>query len=118
MAVARDVLVLGIIAFCDVVGFRRRVVPVLPVYVRSFGVSNAEVGAVVSAFALLRFVSSPFCGRLIDWAKESAPSLSVGIGIVSAFRAGWSASPRTIRSCRILRGIGQASVRRCSRCRR
>ena len=52
---SRDVVVLGVIAFFVMVGFGV-VVPVLPVYVRSFGVGNAEVGAVVSAFALLRFV--------------------------------------------------------------
>ena len=77
----RDVYVLGVIAFFVMVGFGV-VVPVLPVYVRSFGVGYLEVGAVVSAFALMRFVASPFCGRLIDWAGERT-ILAVGIGIVA-----------------------------------
>jgi len=100
---SRDVVVLGVIAFFVMVGFGV-VVPVLPVYVRSFGVGNAEVGAVVSAFALLRFVSSPFCGRLIDWAGERA-ILSIGIGIV-ALSSGLVGIAQNYPQLLILRGIG------------
>lgn len=78
----RDVWVLGVIAFLVMVGFGV-VVPVLPVFARSFGVGNFAVGAVISAFALMRLVTSPVCGRLIDWAGERA-ILSVGIFIVAA----------------------------------
>ena len=60
----REVYVLGLVAFCVAVGFGV-LVPVLPVFARSFGVGNAEVGAVISAFALMRLISSPFCGWLI-----------------------------------------------------
>ncbi|HET9303109.1 MAG TPA: MFS transporter, partial [Propionibacteriaceae bacterium] len=49
----REVYVLGLVAFCVAVGFGV-LVPVLPVFARSFGVGNAEVGAVISAFALMR----------------------------------------------------------------
>jgi len=100
---SRDVVILGVIAFFVMVGFGV-VVPVLPVYVRSFGVGNAEVGAVVSAFALLRFVSSPFCGRLIDWAGERA-ILSSGIGIV-ALSSGLVGVAQNYPQLLILRGIG------------
>lgn len=72
---------LGVIAFFVMVGFGV-VVPVLPVYVRNFGVGYVEIGAVVSAFALMRFVFSPVCGRLIDRAGERV-ILSAGIGIVA-----------------------------------
>ncbi|MES2092403.1 MAG: MFS transporter [Actinomycetota bacterium] len=100
---SRDVVVLGGIAFFVMVGFGV-VVPVLPVYVRSFGVGNAEVGAVVSAFALMRFVSSPFSGRLIDWAGERA-ILSIGIGIV-ALSSGLVGIAQNYPQLLILRGIG------------
>ncbi len=33
-------------------------VPVLPVFARTFGVGNFEVGAVISVFALMRLVFS------------------------------------------------------------
>jgi DHA1 family multidrug resistance protein-like MFS transporter len=77
----RDVYVLGLIAFFVMVGFGV-VIPVLPVYVRDFGVGYLEVGAVVSAFALMRLVVTPFCGALIDRVGERT-ILATGIGIVA-----------------------------------
>lgn len=99
----RDVYVLGVIAFFVMVGFGV-VVPVLPVYVRSFGVGYLEVGAVVSAFALMRFVASPFCGRLIDWAGERT-ILAVGIGIV-AVSSGLVGIADSYPQLLLLRGAG------------
>ncbi|OOB89451.1 MFS transporter [Rathayibacter sp. VKM Ac-2630] len=77
----RDVLVLGIVAFFVMLGFGV-VVPVLPVYVRSFGVGYVEVGAVVSAFALMRLIANPFVGPLVDRLGERVV-LATGIGIVA-----------------------------------
>lgn len=105
---ARDVYVLGVIAFFVMVGFGV-VVPVLPVYVRSFGVGYVEVGAVVSAFALMRFVASPFVGRLIDWCGERT-ILSLGIGIValSSGLVGIAADYPQLLALRGIGGIGSA----------
>jgi MFS family permease len=77
----RDVVVLGVVAFFVMLGFGV-VVPVLPVYVRSFGVGYFEVGAVVSAFAVMRLVANPFVGKLIDLVGERI-ILATGIGIVA-----------------------------------
>ncbi|MEO7123954.1 MAG: MFS transporter [Lacisediminihabitans sp.] len=82
---SREVVVLGIIAFFVMVGFGV-VIPVLPVFVRSFHVGYTEVGAVVSAFALMRLVVSPFVGKFIDWIGERT-ILAVGIGIVAVSSA-------------------------------
>jgi MFS family permease len=79
------VIVLGVVAFFVMVGFGV-VVPVLPVFVRSFGVGYLEIGAVVSAFALMRLVSSPFCGWLINKGGERTV-LAIGIGIVAVSSA-------------------------------
>jgi MFS family permease len=95
--------VLGLIAFFVMVGFGV-VVPVLPVYVRSFGVGYAEVGAVVSAFALMRLVASPFVGRLIDLAGERVV-LAVGIGIV-AVSSGLVGIASDYPHLLLLRGVG------------
>ena len=80
------------------------VVPVLPVFVRSFGVGYAEVGAVVSAFALMRLVASPFVGRLIDLMGERVV-LAVGIGIV-AVSSGLVGIAGDYPHLLILRGVG------------
>ncbi|MDQ1575195.1 MAG: hypothetical protein QOH55_345 [Microbacteriaceae bacterium] len=94
---------LGVIAFFVMVGFGV-VVPVLPVFVRSFGVGNAEVGAVISAFALVRFVASPFCGRLID-RGGARTILAIGIGIV-AVSSGLVGVAQNYPELLVLRGIG------------
>lgn len=99
----RDVIVLGVIAFFVMVGFGV-VVPVLPVYARSFGVDNTLVGAVLSAFALMRLVASPFVGRLLDLVGERLV-LSVGIGIV-ALSSGLAGLAETYPQLLLLRGLG------------
>ncbi|MFC5928242.1 MFS transporter [Cryobacterium melibiosiphilum] len=100
---AREVYVLGVVAFFVMVGFGV-VVPVLPVYVRSFDVGYLEVGAVLSAFALMRLVASPFVPRLIDWAGERT-ILAVGIGIV-AVSSGLAGLADTYPQLLMLRGAG------------
>ncbi len=100
---SRDVKVLGVVAFFVMVGFGV-VVPVLPVYVRSFNVGYLEVGAVVSAFALMRFVTSPFTGRLIDLFGERV-LLAVGIGIV-AVSSGFVGLAQSYVEVLLLRGAG------------
>ncbi|MBG6238696.1 MFS family permease [Mycetocola sp. CAN_C7] len=100
---SRDVKVLGVVAFFVMVGFGV-VVPVLPVYVSSFGVGYLEVGAVVSAFALMRFAASPFCGRLIDLFGERM-LLAIGIGIV-AVSSGLVGLAHSYVEVLLLRGAG------------
>jgi MFS family permease len=101
----REVHVLGLIAFCVAVGFGV-LVPVLPVFARSFGVDNFEVGAVVSAFALLRLVCSPFCGRLITVFGERLV-MAVGIFIV-ALSSGLAGIAHSYVQLLVLRGVGGA----------
>jgi DHA1 family multidrug resistance protein-like MFS transporter len=100
---SREVFALGVIAFFVMVGFGV-VVPVLPVYVRSFGVGYVEVGAVISAFALMRLITSPFCGRLIDWGGERT-ILALGIGIV-AVSSGLAGVAQSYLQLLLLRGAG------------
>ena len=99
----RDVLVLGVIAFCVAVGFGV-LIPVLPVFARSFGVDNFAVGAVVSVFALMRLVTAPFCGRMINHAGERT-ILALGIFIV-AVSSGLAGISQSYLQLLILRGIG------------
>lgn len=94
---------LGVIAFCVAVGFGV-LVPVLPVFARTFGVGNAAVGAVISMFALMRLVSSPFCGRLIAWAGERT-ILATGIFIV-AISSGLAGIAQSYGQLLVLRGVG------------
>ena len=99
----REVYVLGLIAFCVAVGFGV-LVPVLPVFARSFGVGNLQVGAVISAFALMRLVSSPFCGRLINLLGERIV-MATGIFIV-AISSGLAGISHSYVQLLVLRGVG------------
>jgi DHA1 family tetracycline resistance protein-like MFS transporter len=51
--------------FIDVLGIGI-IIPVLPFYVRSFGVSDAVVTILFATYALLSFMSAPFLGALSD----------------------------------------------------
>ncbi len=59
----RPVWVLAAIAFFVALGFGV-VVPVLPVYARTFGVSSFLIGVVTSSFALVRVLFTPVAARL------------------------------------------------------
>jgi MFS family permease len=100
--------VLGVVAFFVMLGFGV-VIPVLPVYVRSFGVGYLEVGAVVSVFAVMRLVANPFVGRLVDLAGERV-ILAIGIGIVALSSAlvGLADSYLQVLLLRGAGGIGSA----------
>ncbi|QEE62600.1 MFS transporter [Salinibacterium sp. dk2585] len=104
----RDVIILGVIAFFVMLGFGV-VIPVLPVYVRSFDVGFLEVGAVVSAFALMRLIATPFVGRLVDRGGERT-ILAIGIGIVaiSSGLVGLAANYPQVLLLRGAGGIGSA----------
>ncbi|ROR55471.1 putative MFS family arabinose efflux permease [Luteococcus japonicus] len=104
----RDVWVLSIIAFCVSVGFGV-MVPVLPVFARSFEVSNLMVGMVISAFAAMRLLTSPACTPLISRLGERSV-LGVGMFIVAASSAaaGLATSFWALLGMRALGGIGSA----------
>jgi len=58
-------IVLFVIAFVDMVGLAM-VLPLLPFYASSLGVSAAGVGILVSSFSIAQLASAPFWGRLSD----------------------------------------------------
>lgn len=99
----RDVLVLGVVAFCVAVGFGV-LVPVLPVFARSFGVDDFAVGAVVSVFAMLRLATSPSVGAMIGRLGERVV-MSAGIFVVAA-SSGLAGLSRTYLQLLLLRGVG------------
>lgn len=103
-----EVGVLVAVAFSVAVGFGI-VAPAIPVFARSFGVSRTAAGGVISAFALLRFVSALGVGRLVDRFGERLV-LATGIGIVagSSALAGLAASYRQLLVLRGVGGIGSA----------
>src|SRR5437588_896018 len=51
--------------FIDLLGFSI-ILPLLPFYAEHYGATGAWVGALLTAYSAVQFVSAPFLGRLSD----------------------------------------------------
>jgi MFS family permease len=100
--------VLAAVALAVAVGFGV-VAPAIPIFAATFGVGKTAAGAVISAFALMRFVSALAGGRLVDAFGERI-ILSAGIFIVavSTGLAGLSESYEQLLVLRAAGGVGSA----------
>lgn len=78
----RTARVLAVSAFLVAVGFGV-VIPVLSPFIRTFGVSNLQVGLVVSSFAAVRLVTSPFAAQIGRKLGERN-TIAIGMFIVAA----------------------------------
>jgi len=99
----REVWVLATIAFFVALGFGI-VIPAIPIFASSFEVSALAASSVVSAFALMRFISSPFAGWLTDRLGERLV-LASGLMIVAVSSALAGLSQSFVQLL-VLRGIG------------
>ena len=79
----REVPALVAASFFVAVGFGI-ILPVIPVFAKSFGVNNAAIGLIVSAFAITRFASGLISGTLVDKFGERAV-FSSGVFMVAFF---------------------------------
>ncbi|MDQ6851214.1 MAG: MFS transporter [Actinomycetota bacterium] len=91
------------VAFMVALGFGL-VAPAIPLFARQFGVSKTGAGAVLSAFALMRLITAPFVGRLVNAAGERVV-LASGIGIVAVSSA-LSGLAQAYWQLLVLRGAG------------
>ena len=99
----REVAILTAVAFAVALGFGI-LIPVLPVFARTFDVSALEASAVISVFALVRFVTSPLAGGLVDrFGERTTMTSGLLIVAVSSFAAGFS---QTYPQLLLLRGVG------------
>ncbi len=61
----RSLVIVLAIVFIDLVGFGV-IIPILPFYVRSFGVSDVFIGLLAASYSLFQFGFAPVLGRLSD----------------------------------------------------
>lgn len=96
------------VALCVALGFGI-VAPAIPLFAREFGVSATAAGAVVSAFALMRFVSGLGGGWLVNRIGERT-GLILGLAVVgaSSLLAGLAQSYPQLLVLRGIGGIGSA----------
>ena len=103
-----ETFVLALVAFCVALGFGI-VAPAIPLFALEFGVGPTAAGAVVSAFALMRFVSGLGAGRLVDRVGErSALVGGIGVVAVSSLLAGLAVSYPELLVLRGVGGVGSA----------
>ena len=83
--------------------------PAIPVFAKSFGVNNAAIGLMVSAFAITRFSSGLISGTLVDKFGERAV-FSTGVFMVSLFTflAGIAQSYEQLLVFRAAGGLGSS----------
>lgn len=94
---------LSAVAFCVALGFGI-LAPALPVFARTFDVTALQASAVISVFALVRFVTSPISGVMVDrWGERVVLTSGLTIVAVSSAAAGFS---QTYHQLLVLRGIG------------
>jgi MFS family permease len=98
-----EVRALVAVAFMVALGYGI-VAPAIPLFARQFGVGKAAAGAVISAFALMRLLTAPFVGRLVNGFGERV-MLATGIIVVavSSLLAGFA---QDYWQLLVLRGIG------------
>ncbi|MCH9673800.1 MAG: MFS transporter [Gammaproteobacteria bacterium] len=87
------------------------VVPVLPLYAQSFGVTAAAIGLAVAVYGLARVVVAMPSGRLSDWFGRR-PTLALG-GLVSAIGNLWCGYADTYPEfilARFVAGLGAGLV--------
>lgn len=104
----KEVAVLSAIAFFVAIGFGI-LAPALPVFAKTFDVSALQASAVISSFALMRFVFAPIAGGLVDRLGERIV-LSSGLLIVaiSSAVAGLSQTYLQLIAFRGVGGIGSS----------
>jgi len=74
----RVATVVGIV-FIDLLGFGI-IIPILPFYVRSFGVSDVFIGLLAASYSLAQFGAAPVLGRLSD-RRGRRPVLMLSVGV-------------------------------------
>ena len=102
----REVQVLTIASFFVAVGFGV-IVPAIPIFARTFGVSNAAIGLIVSSFAIVRMSSGLVAGRLVDrFGERLVYSSGISFVSLSIFAAALAQNYWQLLIFRAVGGIG------------
>ncbi len=94
MKIQKEKAVIVLTVFIDVLGLAI-IIPVLPFYVESFGVSALTLTMLFSVFSLFSFVSAPFLGALSDRVGRrpvliaSIASTAIGWFVFASAKAVW-----------------------------
>ena len=83
------------------------VIPAIPLFAKSFQVNNAQIGAIISAFALARFAMGLPAGKLIDiFGERRIQTTGLVLVALSSFASGLATTYWQLLIFRALGGIG------------
>ena len=83
------------------------IIPAIPRFAKTFQVNNAQIGAIISAFALARFAMGLTAGKLIDiFGERRVQTAGLLLVAVSTFASGLAMSYWQLLTYRALGGIG------------
>ena len=104
----REVFILSVVGFFVAVGYGM-VIPAIPLFAKTFGVSATAVGLIVSMFAISRFGSGLISGKFVDRIGER---LTLGVGLflvaISSLLCGLSTSYAQLLLFRMAGGLGSS----------
>jgi len=104
----REVFILSVVGFFVAVGYGM-IIPAIPLFAKTFGVSTTAIGLIVSMFAISRFGSGLISGRFVDRIGER---LTLGVGLflvaVSSLLCGLSTSYDQLLIFRMAGGLGSS----------
>ena len=102
----REVYVLSVVAFFVALGYGM-IIPAIPLFAKTFQVNNAQIGAIISAFALARFAMGLPAGKLIDiFGERRVQTTGLLLVAASTFASGLAMSYWQLLTYRALGGIG------------
>ena len=83
------------------------IIPAIPLFAKTFQVNNAQIGAILSAFALARFAMGLPAGKLIDiFGERRVQTTGLVLVAVSSFASGLATTYWQLLIFRALGGIG------------
>ncbi len=90
------IIVIVAVVFLDLLGFGI-IIPILPFYVRAFGLSDVFIGLLAASYSLAQFVAAPTLGRFSDeHGRRPVIMLSVGVSGIAWVVFGVAAEVGTI----------------------
>ncbi len=84
------------------------ILPVLPLFAQSFGVSASAIGMTIAVYGLARFLSAMPCGRLADQVGRR-PTLALG-GLITALGNAWCAYASSFTEFMLARFVAGAGA--------
>ena len=104
----REVTALTAASFFVAVGFGI-VLPAIPIFARTFGVSNTAIGLIISMFAITRFASGLISGKLVDlFGEKTVFTIGVLMVAIFVFLAGLSTTYNQLLFFRAAGGLGSS----------